>query len=200
MASPNKYRRIAPSAESLDDYRDQTLFSQEKFTQWDYTKAGAPQEVYSLAEGGTVLHKFQLPATARQHFFWIASGAYFHESSADFWFVQGCLNFYRAGRPVGCFIFGDCDQASAATATQVAAATRQLIRTAPDGTGSPQTTLRFQKIYAGGVRNNLDISCFVVPVVADSVDWQLNSSRVEFNSGPGVRIFILTGCRIISTP
>ena len=201
MSGPNKYRRLAPPAETLDDYRDQTLFSQEIFKEWNFAKLAAPSpEVYTIAENGTVLHKFQLAATARQHLIWIAPGANLHDSGADFWFVQGCLNFYRAGRAVGCVIFGDCDQQSAGQAGQIAAATRKLVRTAPDGNGSTQPVLRFQTTNAVSVRNNLDMACISIPVLADALDYQLQSSRIEFNSAIGQRIHILTGCRIISTP
>jgi hypothetical protein len=201
MSAPNKYLRITPPPESLDNYLQQTLFSQEQFVEHDFIKVGVPSpEVFTIAENGTVLHKFQLPATANQHLFWIAAGAHYYANSAtDFWFVQGCLKFYRAGRPVGCYFFGDADNLSAAYAPQVAAATRKILRTAPDGNGSPYTTLRFEA-NTGGVRHNLDIACAPIPILADAVDYVLEASRIELNSGPGNTVKILTGCRIISTP
>jgi hypothetical protein len=199
MSAANKYRRLAPPIQTLDDDSGQTLFSLETFKEWDFTNTGTPQ-VFTIAENGTILHRFQLAATARRHLFWIAAGAHFYANNAvDFWFVQGCLNFYRAGRPVGCVIFGDADSLSAAYAPQVAAAKRKIIRTAPDGNGSPQVTLRFEA-NVGGVRHNLDIGCLEIPIVADSCDYVLEASRIEFNSAPGNVVKILTGCRIISTP
>jgi hypothetical protein len=188
-----KYKRIglAP-APTLDADSNQTLFSQENFRRWDFTGPGT----FAIASG--VIHRFLLPANCRRHWFWIAAGAHLHVSNLDYWFVQGCLNFTRAGRPVGCVLFGDADQQSAGYAPQRDAAKRLVLRTSPDGNGSVQPSIRFQEFNGSAVRANLDIGAIEIPVLADAVDYDVEASRVEINSGAAVRI--LTGCRILSVP
>jgi hypothetical protein len=187
--TPTRYKQSVRAPQGLDGVQENVLKSQEDWKDWPFA---GPVSGSSISDQKP--HSFSVPAFARRHFFWIAAGAFRQENTADDWYVQVNLNFFRSGRPVGSFIFGDASPAAAAVFLNPK---RQIMRTRADATGSAQPVLRMQVTSnATWVRDNLDVACFDLSGQFDRVDFEILDSAV--NVGATRIVFIRTGCRIVS--
>jgi hypothetical protein len=177
---------------------DVGITTQEKFLTHVYLSSGAITNALTVG----VCYDWPVPAQASLHYVWIASGAYI-VSAVDVtcqWFVQGQLNFFRGGRQVGEFLFGDCSN-NFGSALQKKA-TRTLTRTRGDAAGSWQPVLRYQAVDASALaatyeRDNLDMGCFSLPVRCDRISYEIKSYSVTPASAD---VHILTGARLVSLP
>jgi hypothetical protein len=197
VSRPDKYRmlgekarRESPAIEGLLQY---DLLGQENWQEYRYETTAT-----SNIDPG-VKHTFQLPINARVHNVWIAAGAFWHFSASDHWAMQGRLVFYRGNSPVGIYYFSDTDQNGPNIAGIASDAPRKLVRHAADGQGSPLPVLKYQEVSSTSAqRDNLDMSVIPFPIKANRMDYVLDYGRaiIATPSGP---IWLLTGCRVLST-
>jgi hypothetical protein len=174
------------------------ITTSEKFVTHFYASSGVVARPIAVG----VCYEWSVPAGAATHYAWIAAGAYYHQTDdyVNQWLIQGQLNFFRGGRAIGEFYFGDhSGLIDVATGKK---AGRTLLRFRPDGGGSYQPILRYQEdgIDPLVARTYLDLSCFSIPVRCDKIQYEIKSFYIDpFPTRTGA-INFLTGARIVSLP
>lgn len=198
MSRPNKYRMLGEKARRESPAIEANLAldgrSSERFEK--YTNDGSVGGTFNLDLGER--HRLQLPANARTHYIWTASGAYYHDNVNNRWAVQGRVIFLRGNKPVGEFFFEDCSPTVAAYAAFLDTAPRRIFRNRSNGDGSTLPVLNYQEFDSStAVRDNLDMPCTPYAMQADALAFVIDYGRVEINFASPVNM--LLGLRVTST-
>lgn len=164
----------------------------EQFFRYEFLTAPAS---YVFQDPG-LLHTFKLPRGQRNHYLWLAAGAYLQATVDHHWFVFGSLKFKRKGTQAGEFNF--CDASAAQTTTDIAEAPRFITRIRADGTGSCQPVIRYE-LGDTGTRTNLDMPCHCFAGDFDEVEYHVEKTWfARYDALAAVYFKALLGAKIVS--